>query len=305
MNLSQLKDNINNNRCIKLPLIFINENDNNFLIKTYIYAISKNNSLKIKKVDNLNEIIDIENSMFKEDNYLYIYEFKKDDIIQKKLIDQYNIIIISSNDIKDLDIEKVIFNKLEPWQIQDYIKQLIPGLNDLEIDWLCKNSKYDIYRLNNEADKINIFEKKDQNIIFKDINEDNGYSDLNELTIFNLSNAILIKDMVTIKKVIKDINNIDIEGTGLVTILLKNFLNILDIQTNRQSSSSNLGIGEKQFKYIKYNQCNKYSDKELFDIYTFLTSIDYKLKSGLLDMTNHQLTYYILSNIFSISLKNS
>lgn len=296
MTLVDLKSKLLSNSKIQLPLIFINDN-NDYLIKTYLYQIAKNNLLTIREISSINEMIDIESGMFKDEDYLYIYRCNKEEQINDEQLSNYNIIIITDTDFTTVKTEKIKFKKLENWQIEAYIKKLIPGLNDIEIEWLCKNSGYDLNRLDNEASKLNIFEPKDQSNIFKKINDDNGYCDLNELTIFNLSNAIIKKDVLEVKKVLQDIDYIDVEATGLVTILLKNFLNIINIQTNSRATPNSLGISEKQFKFLQYNQCNKYSNEELFRIYNFLTDIDYKLKSGLLDMSNNQLNYYIVSNI--------
>lgn len=296
MELRELKNKILAQEALSFPLLFINC-DNDYLIKSYIKKIAENNSLTIKEIESIKEMVDIESGMFKEVDYLYIYKLNKDDNLSKEQLKDYKIILISDTDIKDSDIEKVVFNKLENWQIEAYVQALLPGLDNREVSWLCKNAKYDIWRLDNEASKLNIFDKKDQSKILMAINDDNGYVDLNELTIFNLSNAIMNKDMLGIKKVVEDIDNIDVEGTGLVTILLKNFLNIINIQTNSKATAQSLGMSEKQFRYLQYNQCNKYSNEELFNIYNFLTDIDYKLKSGLLEMTNNQLNYYVLSHI--------
>ena len=296
MELRELKNKILAQEALSFPLLFINY-DNDYLIKSYIKKIAENNSLTIKEIEFIKEMVDIESGMFKEVDYLYIYNLNKDDNLSKEQLKDYKIILISDTDRKDSDIEKVVFNKLENWQIEAYVQTLLPGLDNQEVSWLCKNAKYDIWRLDNEASKLNIFDKKDQSKILMAINDDNGYVDLNELTIFNLSNAIMNKDMLGIKKVVEDIDNIDVEGTGLVTILLKNFLNIINIQTNSKATAQSLGMSEKQFRYLQYNQCNKYSNEELFNIYNFLTDIDYKLKSGLLEMTNNQLNYYVLSHI--------
>lgn len=296
MELRELKNKILAQEALSFPLLFINY-DNDYLIKSYVKKIAENNSLTIKEIESIKEMVDIESGMFKEVDYLYIYKLNKDDNLSKEQLNDYKIILISDTDRKDSDIEKVVFNKLENWQIEAYVQALLPGLDNREVSWLCKNAKYDIWRLDNEASKLNIFDKKDQSKILMAINDDNGYVDLNELTIFNLSNAIMNKDMLGIKKVVEDIDNIDVEGTGLVTILLKNFLNIINIQTNSKATAQSLGMSEKQFRYLQYNQCNKYSNEELFNIYNFLTDIDYKLKSGLLEMTNNQLNYYVLSHI--------
>ena len=296
MELRELKNKILAQEALSFPLLFINY-DNDYLIKSYVKKIAENNSLTIKEIESIKEMLDIESGMFKEVDYLYIYKLNKDDNLSKEQLKDYKIILISDTDRKDSDIDKVVFNKLENWQIEAYVQALLPGLDNQEVSWLCKNAKYDIWRLDNEASKLNIFDKKDQSKILMAINDDNGYVDLNELTIFNLSNAIMNKDMLGIKKVVEDIDNIDVEGTGLVTILLKNFLNIINIQTNSKATAQSLGMSEKQFRYLQYNQCNKYSNEELFNIYNFLTDIDYKLKSGLLEMTNNQLNYYVLSHI--------
>lgn len=296
MELRELKNKILAQEALSFPLLFINC-DNDYLIKSYVKKIAENNSLTIKEIESIREMVDIESGMFKEVDYLYIYKLNKDDNLSKGQLKDYKIILISDTDRNDSDIEKVVFNKLENWQIEAYVQALLPGLDNREVSWLCKNAKYDIWRLDNEASKLNIFDKKDQSKILMAINDDNGYVDLNELTIFNLSNAIMNKDMLGIKKVVEDIDNIDVEGTGLVTILLKNFLNIINIQTNSKATAQSLGMSEKQFRYLQYNQCNKYSNEELFNIYNFLTDIDYKLKSGLLEMTNNQLNYYVLSHI--------
>ena len=296
MELRELKNKILAQEALSFPLLFINY-DNDYLIKSYVKKIAENNSLTIKEIESIKEMVDIESGMFKEADYLYIYNLNKDENLSKEQLKDYKIILISDTDRKDSDIEKVVFNKLENWQIEAYVQTLLPGLDNQEVSWLCKNAKYDIWRLDNEASKLNIFDKKDQSKILMAINDDNGYVDLNELTIFNLSNAIMNKDMLGIKKVVEDIDNIDVEGTGLVTILLKNFLNIINIQTNSKATAQSLGMSEKQFRYLQYNQCNKYSNEEWFNIYNFLTDIDYKLKSGLLEMTNNQLNYYVLSHI--------
>lgn len=298
MNLPELKNKINNKEIIPLPLIF-KYTDNDYLVKTYIKAIASNNGLEIKEVSELEEIKKLESAVFKDADYLYLYYADKSDGLGDVELLHSNLIVLTTSDLKDTSLEIVEFGKLENWQIEAYLSKLIPGLGENGIKWLCKNAKFDINRLVNEADKLNIFEEKKQPEIFREINDDNGYADLNELGIFNLSNAVIRKDIVEIKHIVMDIDNIDIEGTGLVTLLLKNFLNILHIQTDKRVSAEALGISERQFKYLQYNQCNKYSDGELFKIYTFLTGVDYKLKSGLLEMGNQQLVYYILSNILN------
>lgn len=297
MQLRELKQRINKKESIPFPLIFLASN-NDFLVDQYLYSIAKNLSLNLVSISSIKELDDITSSVFYEGNDLFVYKLEKDILVTAKDIGNNRVIILSENQIKGSDIDVVKFDKLENWMIEDYAKTLLPGLTVQETTWLCKICNYNIERVDVECQKLSLFDKKDQEIIFDLINKENGYCDLNDLNIFNLTNAVIKKDILTIKTIIKDIDNIDIEGTGLVTILLKQFLNIINIQLNNHANAATLGMSEKQFRAISYN-CNKYSNTKLINIYKFLNDVDYRLKSGLLDISNKDLVQVVLNNILN------
>lgn len=295
MELKELKEKILNKSNIQFPLVFISSN-NDFLLDEYLYGISKNLALKLHYISSIGELNDITSSMFYNDDLLFVYKPEKDVIVKEEDVRNNKIIVIYEKLPKENKIDSVEFCKLENWMIEDYASTLLPGLTKQETDWICKICKYNIERVSLECQKLSIFDKNKQSEIFKEINDSNGYCDLNDLNIFNLTNAIVKKDILTIKNVIKDIDNIDIEGTGLVTIMLKQFLNIIKIQMGKNISAEKLGMNERQFRAIQYN-CNKYSNNELISNYKFLNEIDYKLKSGLLETSNKELVQYILNKI--------
>lgn len=295
MQLRDLKDKILKKEYISFPLIFMSNGDD-FIIKQYLNAIAQNQHLTILNINSLKELDDITSSMFFENNDLFVYNVSQDISLSKKDFQKGNVIIIANKDIKETDIDAVKFDTIENWMIDDYACTLLPGVLKQEVQWLCKVCNYNIYRVDLECSKINCFEKKDQQKIFELINKENGYSDLSDLNIFNLSNAIIKKDIIAIKNIVRDIENIDIEAVGLVTILLKQFLNIINIQLNKKANAASLGMSEKQFRAISYN-CNKYNTNKIMNIYQFLNNLDYKLKSGLLDISNKDLIQYILNNI--------
>lgn len=295
MQLRDLKDKILKKEYISFPLIFLSNGDD-FIIKQYLNAIAQNQHLTILNINSLKELDDITSSMFFENNDLFVYNVSQDISLSKKDFQKGNVIIIANKDIKETDIDAVKFDTIENWMIDDYACTLLPGVLKQEVQWLCKVCNYNIYRVDLECSKINCFEKKDQQKIFELINKENGYSDLSDLNIFNLSNAIIKKDIIAIKNIVRDIENIDIEAVGLVTILLKQFLNIINIQLNKKANAASLGMSEKQFRAISYN-CNKYNTNKIMNIYQFLNNLDYKLKSGLLDISNKDLIQYILNNI--------
>ena len=297
MQLRELKERINKKENIPFPLIFIASN-NDFLVNQYLYSIAKNLSLNIVSISSLKELDDITSSVFYENNDLFVFKVDKDMLIKQEDIKNNKVILLAENQIKGSDIDVVKFDKLENWMIEDYAKTLLPGLTVQETTWLCKICNYNIDRVDIECQKLSLFDKKEQENIFELINKENGYCDLNDLNIFNLTNAVIKKDILTIKNIIRDIDNIDIEGTGLVTILLKQFLNIINIQLNNHANAAALNMSEKQFRAISYN-CNKYSNDKLISIYKFLNNVDYKLKSGLLDISNKDLVQNILSNILN------
>lgn len=295
MNIKELKENIINKSLNDDFLIFKWE-DVNFLPLQYINEIAKNKNLELSYVDELSNGLSNDYDMFDSlgdrlvvlivDTFstnLDCSSFKNTIVVCKKVDDV----------LKEYVVE---FPKIQEWQVIDLMRTKCRGLDDAILKWLYDITQGNIYRIVNEMDKISIFDKDQQESIFNLLNGDNGYVDLNPLNIFNLSNAILKKDYKTIGDVIRDIDNLDIEGTGLVTILKRNIKNIIDIQMNPQATPESLGMKVNQFRAIEYN-CGKFSNNQLIDMYEFLTSIDFKLKNGELQMDNNQLVSYIICNI--------
>ena len=179
-----------------------------------------------------------------------------------------------------------------------------PGLNDDMVKWLCNICKYDFYRLDNELKKIEIFDKKLQPIIFNQMSDEGVFSDLNTLNIMSLTNAIMQKDLFTINTILSDLKNIDIEATGLCTLLLRQFKCNIEVEGNR-AWNPDLLCTEKQFNYLKRNHA-KYSTIQMYNIYEFLTSLDMRLKSGELQFkadnrpNNNSFADYIVANVLTL-----
>lgn len=296
MKLKDLKNKIKSKSYIPLPLIF-NAYNNDFLINEYLNGIEQNMRLNATYVRNIQEINDIINSMFYDESYLFIYKADKDTLIKRNDLRTDKVIIIyEEKSPKETDIEQVDFCKLENWMIEEYTFSLLPGLNKQESNWLCKVCNYNIERISLECQKLKMFEPKEQEELFNLIIKENGYHDLSCNGLYDLNNSIIKKDILGVKSVIKDLDNIDLSSMSFISILLKNFFNIINIQMSRNIDANKLEITEKQFKALKYNT-NKYSNDKLISIYRFLNSIDSKLKNGYLDIDNKEQIYYILNNI--------
>lgn len=296
MTIIELKEHLLNNTLDDNLLIFVYE-ENTFIIKEYIKRICENKDLTLNLLESEDDLYEILNDAFGyfRDflNVLYIDDLKYE--LPKKL---KNCIIVCnklSKEQKDKCKDFVIeFPKLENWQIDDYAKVKLTGLSEQEYKWLCSITKYDIYRLDNEINKISIFPKNRQRDIFKLLVEEDCYSDLTEFNIFSLTNAILKRSIKDVDRIMQDLKLIGVEPIKLVSILLKQFKYVIDIQTDKTATASTLNVSQKQFNAIKYN-CGKFSNKELLDIYQLLLSIDCRLKSGLLD--SDLIIDYVICNI--------
>lgn len=309
--IRELKNKIENNTLDDAILIFkYNKVDFEFLCEHYVNEIAKVKKLEKIYISSLDELVGNANNdgdFFVTENikvpYLYIY--KTDTLLSlSEYYDVKNLIIVCGKVSKDIKIDYIDFPAVQNWQIEDFVKMRAPGLNDDMVKWLCNICKYDFYRLDNELKKIEIFDKKLQPIIFNQMSDEGVFSDLNTLNIMSLTNAIMQKDLFTINSILSDLKNIDIEATGLCTLLLKQFKCNIEVEGNR-AWNSDLQCTEKQFNYLKRNHA-KYSTSQMYNIYEFLTSLDMRLKRGELQFkadnrpNNNSFADYIVANVLTL-----
>lgn len=306
MDIKELKNKIESKTLCDSPLILKYE-DNKFLCYHYINAIARDKNLIKLNINSIDEISN-DDSFFEENaHYLYILDVEAlNDIITD---DYKNLIVVTKEIKKDLPIDFTEIPKLLNWQIEDFMKMRLPGLSEEEILWLCKIANYNIYRLDFEASKLELFPSGQQKILFQELNADNAYCDLNPLNIFNFTNAVIKKDLNTLNDILSNLRYIDIEGVGLISIFTKNIKNIIDIQMNPYATADSLGMNPKQFAAIKYN-VGKFSNQQLINMFDFLTSLDLRLKKGDLQFksdnkeSNVNLIDYITSKLLYLGSTN-
>lgn len=301
MTIKELKSIIKTKSIIHNFLIFLCK-DNYFLASTYAHAIAQNNNMTIQAIETLNEST-INNSSFlcDKDNLQILYTDCFEDYYPKYTDFTDTIIICKKIDKKIIDLVSsyiVEFPKLSTWQLEDYAKVYCPGLEEECYSQIVKLVNEDPYRLNNELAKINIFEQVERMSIFVSLKNDR-LTDWFSFSIFELSNAILVKDFLTISKCLYYINNCDFEPLGLVTILLNNYKKILFVNHNSGVSPDVLGITQKQYNAIRYYY-KDYSQNRLYKLIQFLTSIDLQLKQGKLELSKGYFLDYIICNILQI-----
>lgn len=292
MNIIKLKSHIEN-KTLDDSFLILKYTDVPFIAKQYVDEISKFKNRQIVYVDSIDDIAE---NIFGDDNILYV--MNTDKLVRPIKATSLNnkVIICSSIDEDILESVKdyvVDIPKLQQWQIRAYASKNLPGLSTEEVNWLSDITK-DVYRLSNEMDKISIFNKEEQSKIFRLLNDEDAYCDLNSNTIFNFTNAITKRNIKVVKNILETLETMDVEPVGVLTILYKSFKNIIDIQMSSNPTPESLNMSQKQFYAIRYN-LGKFTNSELIQIFETLTSIDKKLKSGNLPADN--IIEYLLINI--------
>lgn len=293
MTLEELKTNILSSKLDDSALVF-KYTDNMYLAKEYLNKISQIKKLKLYEVEDFSAFLSSQKNIIFNDNSDYLYFYITDNFtVEDSTIENLkNIIIICKNtSVKN----SVTFPKLEDWMIKDYIKVNCCGLDESTIDLLYNLSNGDIYRIKNEIDKLKLFDANDQmNILYKFI-ADNEFADTITTDIFNLTNAILKKDRSKLLAVLPALNFSEIKPYAIVTLLIKNFKNLIDVQSS-SASPKTLNMSEKQFKAIQYNS-KLYGKHEIINKYQFLLNFDYNIKNGYLDIPENYIIDYIICNI--------
>ena len=115
--------------------------------------------------------------------------------------------------------------------------------------------------------------------------------------IFIFTNAIASKDYNMLKSIYKEIERADITDFYLLTVLLKNFRNIIMVQLNSNPTPETTGLDSKQMYAIKRIP-RVYSPDQLVKIFDFLCDIDRQVKEG--ELPSQLVVDYLTVKILSM-----
>lgn len=266
MDIKSLKTKIENNDLDDSLMLWKCPPGSELVVSQYLKKIAENKHLVLKYIDSIDEIV---GDSFLKDINLYVF-------LSKKYNEKYNNnnLIVICEETKNTDA--IVFPKLEAWQVVDFAKSFLPGVNIEILNELIKGySEYQLFI--SDMEKLAIFDEEDQNYLVDDL-----FDQLNitpTLTVFDLSNALLRHDIKLAKEVLKVKDRIDLTPMHLLTILLNNVKKVLDIQLGGNNvRASDLGISDKQFFVIKKYNCGIYSNAKLISIYETLLDIENKFK---------------------------
>lgn len=301
MNLEELKQTIETtSKNIPLLIAVCKDETAEFIFHQYLHHYITQNNLSFKVIDDIS-IVSRPSLFSTNTNLLYVCYTNK---LTKLEMPKDCFVWIRCKSISD-DVQLqfkdyiVIIDKLDLWQIKDYVYTVCNKVPHSELDYLLKIYDKNIYRIENEVQKISIFDNQDR---IYPIIQSQLYTDISEFNIFDLVNSLVKYDIKTLTKILQEISNIDIDVFGLLKLLITNFRRVIDIQLSKNPSAQALGMTDKQFWAIKKYSCGIYTRKQLLEIYTFLTACDYDIKSG--RITTDVLLSYIIIKIINIKENN-
>ena len=303
MTLQELKTQIEEQKLNNTFIIFHCEQT--FIARQYVAEISKLLNLDITYLEDLNSLGSRSKDIFfggiEEQPTLRVYNTDNFDYPTKALLDETNLIIVTKKltdkvTAEDYSEHIVSVPVLEHWCIKDYMYSILPGLDTKYIDWLMENCNYNIDRLQLEADKLLLFEENERNILFGEMLDDNAFIDITNKSIFDFTDAVVKKDINRLMQVYDDIENIDIEDIGVVTLMYQNFKKLLQVWTQSNPTTESTGLSPKQI-YAISKLPRVWAQYQLVEILEFITSIDFKIKTGVMPM--NILRDYVVFKILS------
>jgi DNA polymerase III delta subunit len=299
--IQELKKTIEN-KTVSDSFLVLLYSDNTFLANQYLDEIVNIKGKQKVYIDKLEDIT-INNFGF-SDNNLYVINTETFNSEVKNFYNYKNIIVICKN-ISEKTRPRVVetgyhtkMPELNKSQILQYMIAKIPSVPENDIKWLYRVLNGDIFKINNELLKLSMFDGKTQFELFRELIKEGVYKDTGITDRFSLKDSILKRDINNLSKIMSSLNEIEIEPLYLISLLNDSIKTIIKVNLDKTSTPKSSETTEGQYKFIheNYNYLNKY----LVKMFEFTTSIDFKLKSGLLQMTDERLIDYIIVNILQL-----
>lgn len=300
MNLAELKVMLSKNQVPEQLIIFLCS-ENTFLADQYtdkICELQGNNRLSINALSEQDSALSLVFDFDACTKVLRVDTF--DEFAEDYSLFEHTIVICSKIDkkIKSMVDEYIVeIPKMLDWHIKDYIKSRCSFMQPTDIDWLYNATNGDIYHINNELDKITIFEPAEQKVVLASLQCDPA-SDLYGISLFTLVDALMERNATVVASYLSHRDNQNIEMMGLTNTLLAKIKQLILIAYDSGKSAADIGVSPKQFSYLKATG-KKYPIQRLQTLLEKLSAIDIKLKSGLLDMSKAAQIDYIISTVFS------
>jgi hypothetical protein len=294
MELSKFKENVLNGT-LPTQLVVLLCTENFFIADQYINTLCTKTG-KEKKL--INSIFEQDSAMSLVFDYTDTINVLKTETFSEVAEDYSvfeNTIIICNKLEKKLEsalAEYIIkIPALKDWQVFDYIKQICPELDDLEVKWLYNAAGKDIYKIESELDKIVLFHPKDRKKALACLRFGQD-SDLYNLSIFELCDAIIYNRKDILVEYLRHRTVANFELMPLVGALLPKIRNLLMVKYAGKTADE-IGISDGAYYHTAKDP---YLPLErLQNLLSIVSNIDLQLKSGLLDIDKEAQIDYLIS----------
>lgn len=269
-----------------LPVVYIKSIQELQLGSSLALVFDYANQLSVLKVDTFNEIV--------ED-----YGELRNVIVVCKKIDKHIAGFVSAY--------KVQIPKLVPWQIEAYIKQVCPALDDLAVEWLCRACGANIYKVQSELDKLRLFPAEQQRDILIQL-KDSPESDLFSMPHYELCDALIRCDLNIVREYLQHKKACGFEVFKLIGNLVASLKDIILLTGNIGANKDKKALGiyparvwevTRGPKAATYAEMNPEFNKKTRDRFQFLSGLDMRIKSGELDLPADELIDYIICNMLA------
>jgi len=309
MQLIDLKRSIKDQDLTDDFLIFVCP-ETDFLAKQYIEEISRIKNITINKINSLQETLTSAISLvFNYESYLNLLAV---DNFDEKFTDysQFtNTIVLCKKVDKSITARVndycVNFNMPEPWQIVEYIKTTCKGLdqNHAERLYNCcarldkdNKLKVDLYRIENELDKIKLFDEKERNSLVEALLLAENTDLVQQVKTYDLIDAIIKNDKKFIHDAWRVRDYCDFQATYLTALLVPKLRDACLVLAPTAKPEV-MKISPKAFYYLRNNPVNVDRARKILK---FVSDIDRKIKEGQLDLEEYQKEDYILCQILGL-----
>lgn len=295
MELKQFKEMLESGKA-PTQLTILVSGKNHFLADQYLRKIIQLKGGEVTYLEDL--IFSSATSLFEvtDQKALQVYRCSELRCYDSRIFDEDNLVVIAEK-FKDLDTERlcrdytITLPELEEWQLKDYAYSLMDGADAEDIDKVFNLCKGDIYRLNNEVQKVAIFPQIQRKYVLKDFLQDGLLNDLSLYDIFTVSNAIQSRDLKTLASILPERDFMDVEPLGLLTILYNNFRKMIQVWLSSNPTPESTGLKNNQIWAIK-KLPRVYSKEQLINIFELLSDMDRRLKTG--EIAENQMVDYMI-----------
>ena len=287
MDIKACKQCIENKVNLHTFMIF-QEADTDFISRQYVQAIAEINQQEIEYIDSIDPYLIELDSIFlseSEENSSRLHVLKVDmfEHIDQRCIDLRNVFVICK---KLGDQASKLFSsyivkmpKLESWQIKDYVYSTAEGVPEQLLDKVISLCNGNIERLDNELSKLKLFAPTERKYLLDSMIKDGAFGDLTDYSVFNVTNALLKKDIEALKNYMNLLHVIDINEFGLITILTKNLRDMISVQLSSNPTPETIGLDSRKIYALK-KQSKVFTNEQLTKLYLKIADLDRAVKNG-------------------------